>query len=379
MLVGIEVSFMRSTQLWAYTLALREEFPAAKELRIRKAQKPDRTVWQLVGYHPKHGRIAKKIPATTESEVFQGARSLMEELETGRKGRPVPVGANKRIERAAVDGIVAKGLRDATTRSQVGHVRQLISFMEDRSLRVDEYNLKVAIEGLAPDRTQRTRRAVLEAARKVAKIAKVELDTEGLTYIDSLPERRPDISDEVLFRRLDQSLPKIGAEGAAWVFRVIAVLGIRGNGALSLNVDWFEHIDCQPGDQLLYWDSKRNRQAFTTPTIRDWWGHWKLNDRPACLDPFLMPHDRPATNDQIHAANTLLTNYSALLRRKVNKNASETIGFRALRHQAGARLLESGMDLLAVSELLSTSIAQLERTYASKYRSRAIKEAGNRL
>ena len=92
-----------------------------------------------------------------------------------------------------------------------------------------------------------------------------------------------------------------------------------------------------------------------------------------------MPYDRPATNEQIEKANNLLSNYAAMLRRKVHPEAAKSLGFRALRHAATARLLKSGMQPLTVAELISTSVAQIEATYSDYFRQHAVTEAARLL
>lgn len=375
---------MRSTKLWGYTLALRDEFPEAADLRIRMAKKPDRTVWQLVGKHPTRGNVAKQIKANSESEVFQGARDLLVQLNTGVKGRAMPTGAIKRHERAALEAIQARGYRDATERHKVASIRELSSWLADRSLQIDEACLRMAVLDLAPDNNRR-RRAILEGAQMLAKSAGIKLETEGIRYKEPIPERRKAVDDVDIFRRLGKPLERIGDPGAIWIYRVVGVLGIRANGALSLKIpdvfDGDEYPDggFQPGVQLPYWDSKRNRAGYATPTVRDWFDHWGLGYRPPELNELMMPCWKPATNKQIERANAYLSNCAALLRRKVHKDASKSIGFRSLRHAATARLLKSGMQPLLVADLLSTSLAQVEATYSDYFRQHAVSEAARLL
>ena len=361
-------------------MALREEFPNAAELRIRKARKADKTVWQLVGSHPKQGKVARQLIAMSESDVFLAAREMMRELDIGVKGRIVPTGQVRRIERAALEALEAKGFRDATVQSKAGAIRKVSSWLADNELGVEETSLRTAVETLSPV-NDRKRRAMLEAARALAKATNTPFSTDGLRYRDPLPRRRTEVDDNVIFRRLDEHLPKIEIPGAIWVYRIVGLTSVRANGALSMRIpdmlddDYPGKDGYQPGLQLPYWDSKRNRPGFATPTVKDWFSHWKLDRRPAELTPYLMPHDQKPTNDQIDKANRLLTFYSGELRRKVHKDAAESIGFRALRHSCAARLLKSGMNQLLVADLLSTSVAQLEATYADMYRQTAVKEA----
>ena len=47
-----------TSSLWGFTLALRAQFATAADLKFRKATRARRTVWQLVGTHPKLGKVA---------------------------------------------------------------------------------------------------------------------------------------------------------------------------------------------------------------------------------------------------------------------------------------------------------------------------------
>ena len=343
-----------------------------------------RIVWQVVGSHPKHGKLARQIKATKEVEVFQGARELIRELDTGIKGRVVPTGQVQRAERTAITTVANKGHRDATTSAKVKAIRTVSSWLADNEQGVENHSLQLAISKLAPLNNRR-RRAIVEGARAIAQAANTPFSAEGLNYTEPQPRRRDAVSDEDIFRRLDKWLPKINDPGAVWVFRMVGILGIRGNGVLSLNIpdilddNYPREGGFNPGVQLPYWDSKRNRAGFATPTIRDWFDHWKLELRPAELRPYVMPHDHKASNEEIDKANRLLSTYSAYLRRRVHPDASESIGFRALRHAATARLLKSGMSNLLVADLTSTSIAQIEKTYSDYYRQHAVAEAARLL
>ena len=80
-----------------------------------------------------------------------------------------------------------------------------------------------------------------------------------------------------------------------------------------------------------------------------------------------MPCDQRPTDEQLQKANTLLNGFSSMLRRKVHPEASKSIGFRALRHAATARLLKAELSLLDVAEITSSSVAEIERTYSDMF------------
>ena len=363
---------MRSTNLYAFTTALRLEFPEAQCLRLRRASRGCGVVYQLVGLHGSRGRIARQLVAATDSEAFHGARTLLLHL----NGRGAGQETAKGHERAAIDLIASRGYRDATERAKVAGVREVCRWLTENALELREANLRRAVLALAPDEN-RKRRSVVEAASLLAEVAGVNLDTEGLRYRNPLPTRRPAVDDDAIFEALDTDLLKLGDPGAIWTYKMVAVTGIRANGCLSLQIPEAESY--QPGIQLPYWDSKRGHAGYCTPTVKDWWDKWELALVPSELQEFWMPHDRPASNEQVEKANNLLTNYAGTLRRRVHKDAAESLGFRALRHAATARLLKSGMQPLLVADLLSTSLQQVEATYSDHYRQHAVTEAARLL
>ena len=218
-------------------------------------------------------------------------------------------------------------------------------------------------------------------------MAKVDLDLTRLQFTEASPRKLDELTDETLFRRLDQHLPKIDNSGAIWVFRMVAITGIRGNGCLSLDRDAFDvflgsgiaYGGWKMENRIRYWDSKRSRPAFASQTIRDWYEQWQLWDIPDELTDWWMPCDQRPTDEQLQKANTLLNGFSSMLRRKVHPEASKSIGFRALRHAATARLLKAELSLLDVAEITSSSVAEIERTYSDMFRHTAASRAASRL
>ena len=167
---------MKATNLHAFTVSLRREFPEAESLRIRRAKRASGTVFQLVGVHGNCDTIARQLKASNESEAFQGARELMLQL----SGRSASKGSTKLHLRAALEVITSKCYR-ATERAKVSGFRQVCEWLAQRSLAVDERGVLQAVVELATDEN-RKRRSVLEAASLLATVAGVDLDTKGLRY-----------------------------------------------------------------------------------------------------------------------------------------------------------------------------------------------------
>ena len=375
---------MNAGSLHAYTLALRDQYPSAADLRIRKANKPYGTVWQLIGRHPRLGKVARKLEASKESEVLTAAIQAVNELDLGIKRGTVLTGSNRGVAESAIDRVRKQGLRLSTSDARINRIKEVVRFLEDRQLRVSETTLTIATTELAPENNRR-RRAICTAVRDIAITSKIELDLTGLLYQAPAAKRLEVITDEVLFRRLDNWLPKIENPGAIWVLRVVAVTGIRGNGTLSLDRDAWDLFEggcafnMKMTDRIRYWDSKRSRPAFASQTVRNWWEHWKLWDIPASLKAYWMPVDAAPSDEQLLRANKLLNSYSTALRHKVHPEASRVLGFRSLRHAATSRLLRAGVSLLDTAEITSSSTTEIERRYSDFFRDTSANRAADLL
>lgn len=365
---------MADLPLRQFTQQLRDQVPGAEQLRLRRGlDKDKRRVWQLTGTLPDGRRIARKLlGATNEFTALEAAKALLTELQSRGThiGRVPPVGATARHEAAAIREIEGRGLRPATLAHKVDHIRRLTDWLSERNLPLTQPTLISAIEVV--ELNSRAHRARLEAAHSLARAAGIQLEIPPrLRYKDPLPKRRETVTDaeiEQFLRHEVQALPPRWR----WLYRVVGCTGIRANGALSLEIP---EVAVHPGTVLHHWDSKRARPARATPSL-DLWEELRLSDVPEALRSLWMPSDRPADDLTLVRSNSAVQEATAALRRICGKEVAARFSFRQLRHAAGARMLSAGLDPLHVSELLSTSIAQLEATYSGLFRSRAAEAAG---
>lgn len=63
---------MRATNLHAFTVSLRREFPEAESLRIRRAKRASSTVFQLVGVHGNCDTIVRQLKASMNPKPSNG-------------------------------------------------------------------------------------------------------------------------------------------------------------------------------------------------------------------------------------------------------------------------------------------------------------------
>ena len=114
---------MNTTSLWTFTLALRDQFPTAAALRFRKATKAGRVVWQLVGNHPKLGKVARQLDASSEAEVLTAGARLMNELDLGLKKGTVLTGTNRGLFQAASQRVELQKIRSATADTRIRRIK----------------------------------------------------------------------------------------------------------------------------------------------------------------------------------------------------------------------------------------------------------------
>lgn len=364
---------MADLPLRQFTQQLREQCPGAEQLRLRRGlDKDKRRVWQLTGTLPDGKRIARKLDATNEFSALEAAKVLLGELlsKGTHTGRIPPTGATARHEAIALRELEGRQLRPATLAHKVDHIRRLIDWLTERNLPLTQPTLLASVEAI--ELGTRAHRARLEAVSSLAKAAGLQVEIPPrLRYRDPLPKRRELITDleiEQFLRKTVEALP----ERWRWLYRVVGCTGIRANGALSLVIP---DGPIRPGTTLCYWDSKRSRPARTTPTL-DLWDALELSDIPEGLKLLWMPLDRPADDLTLVRANSATQEATAACRRILGRETAARYSFRQLRHAAGARMLQAGLDPHHVSELMSTSIAQLEATYSGLFRSHAADAAG---
>lgn len=139
-----------------------------------------------------------------------------------------------------------------------------------------------------------------------------------------------------------------------------------------------------PGTKLWFVDNKRSKpgqpahRSFTTPTLNidgeSAWNVWRLYEVPPKILE-VQHQGRRATDEETWLMNKITNEAQRQLRTKLPIAAGQ-LTFRNLRHLTVKRLLERGMPAEQVSQLLSTSVHQLHKTYDDLFRQEAADVAG---
>lgn len=351
------------------TARIRDLIPEAGRMRLRRATRNGSVQFQLIGEINGAARAVKleaRNPFEAVDEVQRRWPEISGQISTGTH-TPV-AGALQRAQRAAIEEVSRKGLRDQTEQQHATHIRRLCSWLGDRGLGVSAANLLQAIR--ATDRTARERRSRVTAARYVARAAGIDLKvpTED-QYKAPKPGLVDEIDDDKIIEAFEILYEKEPVD--AWLVGVAIVTGCRFNTALSMEIKGVKDV----GDPIIAWDSKRSRQIQCTPTIRGFWGKYRLDFRPDEWLPFVMPSDRPATNDQVRQANAELNNMTHRINRKLSPEHAKILGARNLRSAAVARLLKAGVDPIQTASLVSTSVEQIYARYSRFFRASSVKAA----
>lgn len=351
------------------TQRIRDLIPEASRMRLRRATRNGRVQFQLIGElngASKAVKLEARDAFSAVDEVRQRWAEISGQVSTGSH-TPVS-GALQRAQRAALEELSRKGLRDQTESQHATHIRRLCSWLGDRGMGVSASNLLQAIR--ATDKAARERRSRITAAHYVARAAGIDLKvpTEE-QYKAPKPGLVKEIDDNKIIEAYEILWEKEPAD--AWLVGVAIVTGARFNTVLSMEIEGVQDV----GDIIIAWDSKRAQQIQCTPTIRGFWQKYRLDFRPDEWDPLVMPSDRPATNDQVRRANAEINNMMHRITRKLSPEHARILGARNLRSAAVARLLKAGVDPIQVASLVSTSVEQIYARYSRFFKASSVRAA----
>lgn len=372
---------MPGLPLRSFTQQLREKWPEeARELRLRRVRRYEREQFQLIGKLPDLTPVAKTLKAANEFEALQEAIALVPNLMSGGNSevRVLPMGRLRQIERAALHEIAKQGTRAQTERYKGSQVKRITSWLEERGLPLQAATLLAAIK--ETDRHSRQRRGIIEGARILARVAEIPLEVAPeLQYQEPAVPLVEAVEDAQIIEAYEELLANSNRPEAWWIVGVIIATGCRGTTTLSMNTKGVK--DC--GDQILAWDSKKNCQIRTTPTIRGFWGKYHLNwaseGHIVELEGDWLPWDKRPTNEQVYRANNLINDVFTHVKRKVSPESGKILKARVLRSAMIARCLKAGMDEMTVSTLASTGVDQIRARYSRYYRSTSIARAAELL
>lgn len=317
--------------------------------------------------------------AKSEFEALAEAIEMVPVLMAGgdRNVRVLPMGRLRAIERQVLIQIGERGLRQQTEEAKARWIKHVTSYLEERGLPLQPATLKKCI--LETNVHKRERREVIEACRLLAKAAKVPLEIQSKeTFKPAKPPLVEVVSDEAILAAYQELLDSKPDPEWSWLVGVVIATGCRGTTALAMNAKDVKDV----GDQILAWDSKRNRQIRTTPTLRGFWKKHFLSDGfegLLDLEDLLMPFDKAPTNDQVTKANNFVNNVFTQVKRRVSPESAAVLKCRVLRSAMIARCLRAGMDELAVSTLASTGVEQIRARYSRFYRAGSIERAAELL
>ncbi len=347
-----------------WTLKLRESHPAAAQCRLRRAKGH----YELVGTLPDGRRIAKRLKgASDEHEALETAKELTDRLMSGVVAtRTLPQGMVAKAETLALAMIDQMEIRDQTKAYHHRITKECSSWLSNRGLLVTQSALLSYYKELP--RTSRKRRERIEAARHLAKAAKVSLEvSKADQYQESLPPEREHFDESALLRYLDTDVKALPEE-MVWLIRVVACTGVRAGEALSLKIP--EGV-IEPGTTLVGWSSKRNQPGRTTPSLKNRWTEWKLSEPPHKISLLHVSNRRPPSQEELDRIHKFTNQVGHELRRKCSPRVAKALSFRSLRHHATLRLYEMKIDDRLIAALLFTSTDQLKKTYSQLYKNTA--------
>ena len=363
--------------LQAFTDQLRQQFPyEAQHLRIRRANRNGSHVFQLVGELPDGRKIARQLAGGSPFEALEAAKRALPMLVAGvdLKGRTMPVGHLRELERACLHLIADNGNRLQEQRAKSTHLKRLTSWIEERGLPIQSGSLLAAIRDTDP--CSRERRSRIQSTQLLARVAGVKLQIPKEDYYRAprVPLAKT-VSDDQVLVAYQQLKDNTHRDDVIWLVGVMILTGCRATTALTFNLEGVRDV----GDTLAGWDSKRSRQVRTTPTIRGKWQEWNLSQRPAALDDVVMPANAPATDAEVFRANNKINDMLKTVSRKVSPEHWEMLKARSLRSATVARLLRAGMGTLRTAEIVSTSEEQVRARYSRFFKAEAIEEVSRLL
>ena len=357
-----------------FTKRLRTEFDLGTETRLRRATRQGREVFQLV--HVSGGKAqATQLDANDELGAYEAAKLLLAGAPTS-KARIPSVGLLRRAEIKALQKIQDSGGRSEPRAATSRAVQAAVAHLTDHGQLLTVETLLGAIR--ATDQNKRERRSRVHACRLLAEAAGVNLNIpKGLMYVPPGPKKRK-IHEMSINRYLKVELEAL-PDYVRWLFRVVACTGCRANSVFSMEI-----CPVLPGTKLWFVDNKRSKpgqpahRSFTSPTLNigdeSAWNVWRLYEVPPKILE-VQHQGRRATDEETWLMNKITNEAQRQLRTKLPIAAGQ-LTFRNLRHLTVKRLLERGMRAEQVSQLLSTSVHQLHKTYDDLFRQEAADVAG---
>jgi hypothetical protein len=359
-----------------FTAELRRQVPGCELLRIRRALTRDgRRVFQLLGRLPTGEPVARRLPADTEAAALGAAVEMARDLlASGPVSPRLPLGASwKRLAAVACQRIEERRIVRA---GRLAPLRASTIWAHEAAItRMAGQCSEAGVSGAAgllwavsqSPADSRARRSACEAARALADAGGFPLEIPPhLRHAAPLPPRREAVTDGELVAVLLELCDRFPLE-ALWPLLTTALTGARAAACASMtSPSW------QPGAAPTYYDTKRSRVASALIVLR-----WPGPD-PVRGSEWLpaAPLDRPLSDEDLAVVHAKVAGLWRSVRAYLGPRAW-MVSARQLRHYQALRLLGAGVPLDVTATLLSTSIKQLQATYAGMYEATA-PEVGRR-
>ena len=344
----------------------------AERLRIRRNS--SRGTFELTGHLPDGTSFTRTLKANREVDTVEAALDL---LSNPAGGRMVPTSALRDQERKACQLIQQKPrINESTRDAHTSHLLRVTSWLAERRLPVTKGSLMACIQDTPIDCRSRAGRIIAckylaQAARLDFQVPPHEQHQRPPTKIQRIP-----VSDEEIFWFCREGVLGIKDQPyAQWLFRFVAITGVRMGSALSVRL----LPEADISTQLDMCDFKRHKpNQRCMPTLRGLYNELNMGERPERLLPFVVPHDRLPTQAENRAINNIVKEAGQRFKYWL-PDLYDKYSARNLRHAATCRLLAAGVTPFDTAILIQSSVNQIEKTYASHYRHRSVSIAGEKL
>ena len=317
-------------------------------------------------------------PDASDLEILAATKRAIDEYKQAQEGADLPVasGSLATYRRQALQEIDSLKLSVKVTAQRGRHLDKLCSWLDERGLPTEEDNLLNYLRTIPLE--SRNRREGETAARLLlmtAKRQKLKIPRGELWKRPAPKKNEPLDSDAVIaaILRLVKVFPESG-----WLTAMVALTGSRGAMVMSSEVLW-NPVPIESGTYIRCRDDKkgRSREANLCPSWKDLLlalPKGFIDNPPEMLKEARKPFDRAPTQKEQRTCEQRMVYISNKTRSLQSAEDRQLLDFRQLRHHRAHALLDANLDLLRVSELLSTSPDMIVKTYADHHRFKAAED-----
>ena len=342
------------------------------------------TLWVIIEHDGKYQlrkkpwiRLAVEAGAS-DLEILSAVGRAIKQYKKAQEGSDLPVasGSLATYRRQALKEIDSLKLSVKVTEQRGRHLDKLFSWLDERGLPIAEDNLLNYLRTIPLESRNRregetaARLLLITAKRQDLKIPRGEL------WKRPAPKKNKPLDGEAVIAailRLVKVFPESG-----WLTAMVALTGSRGAMVMSSEVMWHP-VPVEIGTYIRCRDDKkgRSREANLCPS-------WKelllalpkgfIDNPPEMLREARKPFDRAPTQEEQRTCEKRMVYMSNKARALLSAEDRQLLDFRQLRHHRAHALLDANLDLIRVSELLSTSPNMIVKTYADHHRFKAAED-----